>query len=340
MTVYNDLYIRDNFGDTGTIPSSGNPWQSPDIIPYQNEMLTGNHAKETYAGPDIGRSIINSGINNIYVRSKNLNTSAGSGRVDLYYADASLFLLPKTWTPVSTAGGKIPEFVDSSGNTSIAPGEIGLSNPAFLLTGMPAGPHYCFIAVAQTTAHPVTIPPSFVSNAAYSLWVQENPAVGWRNISYSPNTLVQMSRVFHFGNVNPASAYFYFRIVGRGFVPGTKINSQCTDRSCPINVDTPLPEPDDQGNQIAGFQTSVPAGFWGDLVLTATSPTGKFPVGATLTMSYYQIPAQSDRLEMAAAKRFIIASGKEDTPLLTTAMLIKIGECTIAVTDDPKKAEG
>ena len=341
MTIYDDLYVRDNFGDTGVVPSSGNPYQSPDIIPYQNAVLTWDYANSTYSGPDIGKAIINGGVNNIFVRAKNLNGSvAGSGTVELYYSKASVFLLTNKWTQVQSAGGdKSLPFVNGSGSTSISPGGIALSNPSFYLTGLPpvSGTHYCLIAVVQTTAHPVTIPKSFTSNAAFALWVQNNPAVGWRNISYAPNTKTEVSRIFGFGNVNKSPAYFTFIIVGRGFVTGTKINCQCTDQNCPVNVDLSLPKPDTQGNQIVTFTTSVPSGFWGDMVITATSPSGPFPPDATLTMSYYQVPNMSDNLEKVVARRFVTASGVKEDSTFTTSMLIKLGECTIRMTDDPQR---
>lgn len=342
--MYNDLYVRENFDDTGNIPSTGIPYQSPDIIPCHDKALTWNEANTSYTGPDIGKSIVNGGINNIYVRSRNLNTAAGAGKVNLYYSKASLFLLPQTWTQIESAGKeKSLSFIDGKSNTSISPNGVAISNPAFLLTGLPpiSNSHYCLIAVVQTTAHPITIPSSFPSNAAYDRWAQENPAVSFRNISYSPNTLTQLSRVFRFGNINRNDAYFTIIITGRGFVPGTTITSQCTDKTCPIDQDGVLPKSDSQGNQTISFVTHVPANFWGDLVVTATSSGGKFPTGASLTISYYQIPDTSDALDMAVARRFVTASagGMGEDSDFKTAMLLKIGECTIRITDNMQLAE-
>lgn len=335
---YNDLYVRDNFSDTGTYPSTGNPCQSPDIIPYQNGTLSWATANSTYNGPDQGMSIINGGVNNIYVRAKNLNTVAGSGTANLYYANASLFLLPNTWTQIYSAGGAGSlSFVDGSGNPSIAAGGIALSNPSFLLTGLPPGPHYCLIAVVQTAAHPVAIPASFPTNGAFVQWVQNNPAVGWRNIFYQSNTSTQLVRTFNFASVNPTSAYFHFRILGRGFATGTGINAQCTDQSCPINQNMTLPAPDPNGNQITGFDASIPGNFSGNLVITATSPSGSFPAGATLTVTYYQYPSLEDKLDLAVAGIFAVA--KEGRSDQYAAMLIQIGECTISITSNPSQAD-
>jgi hypothetical protein len=331
-TMYNDLYVRDNFGDTGLYPSGGNPCQSPDIIPVQSGSLTWATANSTYAGPDQGQGIINGGVNNIYVRAKNLNTVAGAGTASLYYADASLFLLPTTWTQINSAGGAgALSLVDGTGNTNIAASGIAISSPSFLLTGLPPGPHYCLISVLQTATHPIQIPATFPSNAAFALWVQNNPAVGWRNISYQSNTSTQIIRTFSFASINPTPAYFHFRVLGRGFATGTAVSAQCTDQTCPINQNMTLPAPDVNGNQITGFDASVPANFSGNLVVTATSPSGAFPKGATLTVTYYQYPALGDEVDMSAAFAFETARVSDAGPMSVAAMLIQIGECTVAI---------
>ena len=100
---------------------------------------------------------------------------------------------------------------------------------------------------------------------------------------------------------------------------------------CPINASMTLPAPDVNGNQITGFDVSVPANFSGNLVLTATSPAGAFPPGATLTMTYYQYPSLDSELEMSTAGAFTIARGTHADPLLVAATLVQLGECTIIV---------
>lgn len=341
-TMYNDLFIRDSFRDTGIFPSTGDACQSPDIIPQQNGTLAWATANSTYGGPDQGKSIINGGVNNIYVRVKNLNTAAGAGTASLYYANASLFLLPTTWTPVSAAGGaaSVP-LVDGTGNTNIAASGVAISSPSFLLTGLPAGPHYCTIAVIQTPTHPVTVPTSFPSNAAFVQWVQNNPGVGWRNISYAPNQQTQTVRTFSFASVNPVAAYFHFRILGRGFVTGTAVNAQCSDQTCPISQNMTLPAADGQGNQITGFDASVPANFSGTLVVTLTSPGGPFPPAATVTMTYYQYPSLADDAEMAVARPAQTVRHSDVGAIESAPMLIQIGECTITMVSGlPGEVEG
>lgn len=339
-TMYNDLYVRDNLGGTGIYPSTGNPCQSPDIIPLQNGTMTWATANSTY-GSDQGKSIVNGGVNNIYVRAKNLNNVPGAGTASLYYANASLFLRPNTWTQITGAGGAGNlSFVDGTGNTNIAAGGIGLSNPSFLLTGMPAGPHYCLITVVQTAAHPVTIPTTFSSNAAFTQWVQNNPAVGWRNISYQANQSTQTIRTYNFASENPTAAYFHFRIVGRGFATGTGVASLCTDQTCPINQNQTLPAPDVNGNQITGFDATVPGNFSGNLVMTLTSPGGAFPVGATVTMTYYQYPNMDDELDISVARLFKIVRTTDAGVAYFAPMMIMIGECSVRMVGSSLEADG
>ncbi|GEO82779.1 hypothetical protein [Pararhodospirillum oryzae] len=341
--LYDDLFVRDTFNDPGSIPSQGNPCQSPDIIPYRDQLLDWDTAVSRYNGPDLGEPIVTGGVNNIYVRARNLSREAASGTASLYYADASLFLLPNTWTRVNTASGSgTAPLVDGRGSPTIAAGWVALSSPAFLLTGLPPGAHYCTIAVLQTPAHPVTIPARFPSNAAFTQWVQDNPAVGWRNIDYAPNQKTQIIRTYRFGNTNQSPAYFHFRILGRGFATGTAVNAQCSNVACRIDQALTLPAPDAQGNQITGFDASAPANFSGDLVVTVTSPGGPFPDGARLSVTYYQYPALEEELDLNVARLALTRKPASQGLMLEAApLLIELGECTLVMVGGlPANAEG
>lgn len=331
-TPYNDLYVRDNFSDAGVIPSSGSAYYSPDIIPYQSGALAFSLAQSAYAGPDLGKNIVLHGVNNIYVRAKNLNSAAGSGSVQLYWALFSLILTPNRWTPVTTPGGAASTpLADGSGNPLIGAGAIALSSPAFLLTNLPPASSYayCLVAVVQTAAHPVTIPASFPSNAAYVQWVQNNPAVGHRNVYTVANAQTQIVQVVQFGSDNTTGDNFHFRILGRGYAVGTGVNVQCTDAACPIQWSGTLPAADPDGNQIIGFDNWIPATYTGNLTVTLTSPSGPFPPAAPLSITVYQYPQADDALHQEVGRFAMIArdgpSGREQV----SAFLITIGECTL-----------
>jgi hypothetical protein len=129
----------------------------------QDQTLSWDRANSTYNGPDQGKNIINGGVNNIYVRAKNLNTVTGTGSVQLYYAKASLLLNPhdpkNSWQGIqSSTGRSLLSFVNGSNTTLIAAGEVAISNPSFLLTELSpvSQDHYCLTAVVQTPMHPVS----------------------------------------------------------------------------------------------------------------------------------------------------------------------------------------
>jgi len=337
MSIYNDLYSRDTFGDTGVVPSTGNPCMSPDIIPLQSGTLAWPQVQTSYNGPDMGLPIKNGSPNNIYVRAKNLNSAAGAGTVALFYTKASVLLVPP-WNPITSAGGQgTLNLIDSAGNTSIGSQALAINSPAFLLTGLSpvSNDHYCLISVINTSAHPITIPASFASNAAFVQWVQNTAAVAWRNISTVPNGQIQVIRTFGFGNVNQTGAYFYFTFTGRGYQTGTSISVQCTDAANPIQWSGTLPAPDPNGNQITGFQNWViggPNGFSSTVVVTVTSPGGSFPSGATLKFNYYQVPVTMDALHRSAGRFVQVAQVHNKLGAQSfTAFLIPVGECNLVV---------
>ncbi|MFZ1219461.1 MAG: hypothetical protein WAO00_09215, partial [Chthoniobacterales bacterium] len=308
------------------------------IIPYQNGLFTIAQAISTYNGPDQGKPIINSGQNNIFLRAKNLQpTGTESGTVALNYAKASLLLVPAQWVAVLTGTGKssVP-FVNQAGNTQANPNDILLGQLAFLLTGLPpaSNDHYCFIAIVTTPNHQVSVPASFPSNAAFASWVQNNPAVGWRNISVLPNTLVQQVMSYVFGNMNQSSGYYYFQLKaasGNNYPTNTGLQVQCTDLRCQFNWTGTLPAPDGQGNQITGFQQFIPGNITTTLTATMTSPNGQpFPANSRLSLTYYQVPSSTpDELELSVIREYLIVRPGEKEATATS--LILLGECSIYV---------
>jgi hypothetical protein len=331
--TYNDIYIRDNFGDQGTIPSPGNPCQSPDIIPFQNGTMTPAQLVSTYAGPDQGKSVLTGAPNNVYFRAKNIGTATSSGSGSLYYAKASLLLLPVQWIQATTASGQsAATLIDQNASPTIGQQTICFGNPPFLVQGPPAvNDHYCMIGVVNTPTHPITIPSSFQSNAAFAQWVQNNPAVGWRNISVVPAGSSNFTRSFVFGSTDPQSDRFYFRVIGRNFATGTPVTAQCTDAQCPINVSLTLPQPDPDGNQIAGFEAPVPANFSGTLTVNATSQT-PFPTTVTFSIQYYKIPTGRDPLEKEVSRTIRLPrTGMNGLVSYIEADLVPLGECTLVV---------
>src|SRR5438094_368899 len=99
MPLYQDLFMRDNFGDNGTTPTTDAYISaSPDIIPYGNGTLTQSYLIANYGPPLIDVPFNNNQINNIYVRAKNNFAGAESGQIILFWALGNLLVNVSNWS--------------------------------------------------------------------------------------------------------------------------------------------------------------------------------------------------------------------------------------------------
>ncbi|HEU0055131.1 MAG TPA: hypothetical protein VFQ39_18220 [Longimicrobium sp.] len=345
--TYQDVFVRDNFGDTGVIPSTGVPYRSPDIIPYQEQLLTFTEAISSYPQHDIGLPFVQSGTNNIYVRAINDYPGVESGSVRLYYSQASLFLQPSQWvnnqvftaavTSPPTPGISEVPFVNQDGDTSFNPGDILLTQEAFSLASFPSNDHYCFIAVVNTPNTTVTIPTSFTNNAAFVQWVQNTPAVAWRNVTKVPATPGAVTQTFVFGNSDSAAGEFLFQVEGKHMPANTTVSVTCTDQGCPISQTLTLQAPDGLGHQMASFEQVVPANFSSVITAIATPPAGEqFDQNAKLHFHEYQFPpANMTDLHLEVGRFYRVARTAPDgTSTVVSQFLIQIGACTLEFVAD------
>jgi hypothetical protein len=334
---YDDVLVRDNFDDAGTIPTLGGVCQSPDIIPYGTGTLDLTKATSTYGGPDIGQNVlVMPGTNNIYIRGRNLRSGTETATVALYYADPSLFLLPQQWkkNQVTAADSTANVNLVGPSGTTLNAGDICLTQEAFYLKNLP-GRHHCFIAVVKTPNTTVTIPDKFASSSHFVQWVQNNPAVAWRNIDVEPNTVTQILKTYQFGNPENVSNQFFFNIVGRNVPQGTTVSVQCTDSNCTFSQTLTMPAPYKGNISVTGFDQTVPANFQSAITVTATPPAGqKFPAKSSLSVNYLLIPPYDITPLHAEVSRFVaVARQAADgtTPAPTSQSMIPVGECTVEI---------
>ncbi len=338
MAQYQDLFLRDNVNDTGVYPSQGVAYSSPDIIPYQQQMLEFPLAASSYtAKVDSGKSIVSPGINNIYLRVYNLGTAASSGTVEVFYSLASLLLTPATWEnqPVLTATGvqQVP-VQNSSGSQTIASHEIGMGEPSFQRQNLPVSPndHYCFVGIVRTPSNPVTIPATFATNAAFTQWVQNTPAVAWRNVANVPAGQSTMVLTSAFGNLDSVSHRFYFSLVGQGIPTGSTIEAQCSDPRAHFTKQLPVPAPNPNGEQVTGFEETLPGGFTGALAISVTAPSGvQIGGGAVLQVACHQLPSEEpSEVEREVSRPLLLAvadAGEE--PAFRDGEGFEVGRCTM-----------
>jgi hypothetical protein len=186
------------------------------------------------------------------------------------------------------------------------------------------------ISVLQTPSHPVVVPTSFPSNAAIVQWVQNNPAVGWRNINYVPNGQSQLIVTHGFSNITASN--WIFECKGFGFATNSPITVQSTDARCPIQQSGVLPAGDPTGAQTFVFEQYVPSNLIeSSVVVTVSAPAGQtIPPGSILKVTAYQIPS-NDALEQEVAALYAVGRGHTQPLVDGMVSLIKLGESTTVI---------
>lgn len=340
MPTYNDIFVRDALDDTGNIPYSGRTaYFSPDIIPQQQTQQPALSWFTSTWTQDKGLNII-TGINNyVYVRGKNLKTSATSGTVYLYCAPSSLLLNVAYWSnsPVSTGGGTSAPLVDINNNRQIAAGAICVGNTPFLLNQtVPQGFHYCLITRVVTPDHINPIPTSFANTNQFVNWVVDNPNVAWRNITVVPSTNGAIAQSQNYENLDAAAETYWFVAQGNGFPNQSLVVIESVTQG---NIFTSTgyfgPPP---GPQTVMTSQTVPANFRGVVNVTVTPPQGQtIPGGSTLAIQYYRQTQMRDLPDLI--KHAVPAHALPFHPEALAALIgnrdipsvVRLGECNILV---------
>src|SRR5215469_16463584 len=212
MAIYNDLFMRDNFGDTGQQPTldayvSG----SPDIIPYGQETLTQQQLINQYGPPLLDRTLQNNQINNVYVRAKNNYNGGSNGRIYLYYATGNLLVRVSQWRNnlIPNNNGQLYANVSATRQYQVAPGDQPFNfNPPTAL-----GAHFCLVTRVSTLLNANPLPAQdFTSWQAFVNWVRNNAWVAWHNVDIvnklPPNGYVAS---LAFENINSTPQFYGFQ---------------------------------------------------------------------------------------------------------------------------------
>ena len=137
-TPYPDIYLRDNYDDKGTIPSAGNPYASPDIIPLQSGMLGWPRAKDSYPNPpDLGLAIVSKGVTTSISAPRTTARSPARPRRSSIGRKPRLFH-PHSGTPSAPRPDRPSRPCSTSTIRHHPGGAICLSNPAFSMTACDA----------------------------------------------------------------------------------------------------------------------------------------------------------------------------------------------------------
>ncbi|HVR97362.1 MAG TPA: hypothetical protein VMW27_12155 [Thermoanaerobaculia bacterium] len=334
MPTYSGLLVRDNYSDTGATPTAGNLWLSPDIIPYQDEVLTWAQASGTYASGSLALPFQNNSTNNIYLRAKNVSNSAMTATVSLYYTQPSLFLYPSEWNQI-TAPATTLNLVTGSGSASIPAGALAWTQQPFVLQAFPSGGHYCMIAVVNNNGEPVTVPSSFTGNAGFASFIQNNPNVAYRNVNRTTVSGAIAGTIQLFGNDNDYESGFVFSITGYQVPSAATVwyDAQCVDSRLPdgsFNATGVFNSQD-----LASFQINVPANVGTGpgstpMAMSITySSNMTLPTGTTFVVNNFGVPEGMDPLEPEVTRLYTIAGRTPETADTTeTVPLIWVGSTT------------
>jgi hypothetical protein len=176
-----DIYLRDNVGDNGFIPSTGSISASPDIIVRPTQVANpeaefgeGSGNENSYT---LGYEVESGQDNYIYARIKNRGGIQANGvTVDIYWSEVSTLVTPDQWHLIGTTN---PVNVPSTDTLEVTDALIWNKN------SIPATGHYCFIGIANHPNDPAPlIPPAagFDWND-FTDYIKNNNNIVWRNFN-------------------------------------------------------------------------------------------------------------------------------------------------------------
>ena len=286
MPEFDGFLMRDTLQDTGTVPSPGYPYHSPDMICHSQvndaeTFFTGNYSSDPNQSVQVG-----SAVNYFYVRAKNLSPGPLSGYfITVYRANASLFMRPSIWknSPLKTQAGNTYVSLDNTDS-----GQVAVGTDPFLLDGI-ASSNFCLIGIASQTQTPV-IPPDFSSYSAYLSWVRQNQNICGRNLRIVrdfPNR--DYEQLDEFSNPETMPVPTLFQVTIHGTLPaGTKFGLVCA----PLNINSTW---DVGAGPVQTDSAMTPAGFEGNVTTWATLPSGSWPDGTWLeTVVYVGVGSRSE----------------------------------------------
>lgn len=334
MTTTNNLFVRDDLTDVGTVPSGARTyWTCPDIIPYQLEPVSDPQATfgtaASYATAP-GKDILPTQQNYIYLRAKNLYTAgAANGEVALYWCKSSLFMNTGLWSTQ-----QIPAVVGTNAPISAsAYGDIAVATSAFhwLAPAQPQHFHYCLIArlITSTPDDPNDIPPNFTSSSAYVNWVLGNPQVAYRNVYINNASKPAMQYTFHVASPDQAAEQWIVAADSYNMPNGTTVAFSCaaSGPNPPINVSGTVSQ---SSQSFSTVPTTLPGEFEADLVVTIQPPAGvPMPSDASVKMRYYRVENTSNELD-ALMDRHLLAREAWGLPAEAGPQrVVRMGEAVI-----------
>ncbi len=340
MPAWDSLLFRDSLNDVGTVPSPGYGYLSPDIICHAQVASPQSYFAANYT-QDPNQAIVSGNFNYVYVRTKNLSTTASvGGTLQLYWCKSSLFMNVTEWVnqtiPVLSSS-KTPSYDATC--PVVGPGQLSIPDTPFYWNTPQntSAYHYCLVGACFPSNKQFTMPTTnFASAADFVSWVKNYQNVAWRNLQIINAAASSYVRLDTFNNefTEAHTAFFMINITGGSLPNGTTINLSCTAFTAPA----PLNQTITVGTSTPPYSTvgySCPAGFTGGVQTKVNLPAGQsWPAGVTIETKAYFTPPMSDvtdEIRSYATPWASLAIDPTDHKLSENAVLLEVGSSSAEV---------
>jgi hypothetical protein len=300
---------------------------SPDLICHSQVPDPQNFFADNY-DRDVTQAVdTNSRTNALYVRGGNLVESPIQGRIQVYRANASLFMAPSQWknnklyTAPKPDDGSVSDYVDFSADSyGIAVGET-----PFVLDGTQG--NYCLVGIASDDNGP-DIPPDFPTYDSFTQWVTSHPEVCVRNLS--TRALSQRSTMeltVRISNPENAPRTGFLKVALRNIPIGATFGAKCGTLN---NYEYKVISEVENGCFIS--ELGIPPKF-DDFISGYVITADVVPSGAELLLEfYYRADAESPVYHLGLAPETFFAGTKNNaTAMLSTEdfAIVFLGSCAI-----------
>lgn len=262
MALYEDLYIRMNLSDSGTVPRPATGGTSPDVIPYGIDAVPD---PQTFFSANYDQNVSKPLVfetgkqNHIYVRVKNYGGLLNKGRIYLYYALDSELNSPEVWSKNVIKPASGGEYISVTANKK---GDIVVTREAFLWSPpvLPEGQNYNLIARVSTKKHPNEIPTAIPDFADY---VANDGGSGWQTpVMPPPPSEVVWTTTVPFAQ-GDTERLMYFMLEGENITTDSQVSISSSTGDITLNKTKVATSPFQ-----LGLQKTIPAGFTCNLSFT------------------------------------------------------------------------